>query len=532
MSSRTFVRFWLRGCANNQPRVNNVALIVPPGGPGYYKDFTPDASGAIAGSIYRNSEIECNGATGNTWYGVQVYRDGKPGPETPYSVVAATFNLNTATPTVQAPPPPPATFPYIMANPIAPQTISNFPLNFGSGSGIGANYQGGLQVAGTYLRSNGSSVFAPVSANQIAADLLVTPTLNGLVYWNGSGLSNSPTGGAGTLCATSANGGAPAWSSCAGSASTSWSSLSAPSGNLALNMGVRTTAFTWGTGTGASSLFTFDGSAGNGSGATLRVKGQPSGSPLRVDAANGSQLFEVSPTAVITAVPSFTSANVSVNGDLTQTQTTPATGSANQSSYLYCLDGSYWQGASSTDRWCWQNVLGNPPSPTSTLTLTHVGTNFSATLNIPGTIRTTAPQSMDIRGGDASGSGAGSYATFAAGNGGPTGEGGIATVQGGLGGETSGNGGGAGLIGGSATSGFGGQVSIIGGDGGGMSNSGGNILIFAGNGVNGNASGGHVFIQSGNRNGSGAVGQIRFRHGDFSKDAVVDFSQMQSGQSA
>src|SRR5919108_3940153 len=153
VSSRTFVRFWLRGCANNQPRVNGVALIAPPGGPGYYKDFTPDASGAIAGNIYRNSEIECNGATGNTWYGVQVYRDGKPGPETPYSVLAATFNLNTATPTVQTPPPPPATFPYLMANPIAAQTISNFPLNLGTGSGIGANYQGSVVTSGRYLKS-------------------------------------------------------------------------------------------------------------------------------------------------------------------------------------------------------------------------------------------------------------------------------------------------------------------------------------------------------------------------------------------
>lgn len=285
VSSRTFVRFWLRGCANNQPRVNGVALIVPPGGPGYYKDFTPDASGAIAGSIYKNSEIECNGLTGNTWYGVQVYRDGKPGPETPYSVVAATFNLNTATPTVQSPPPPPTTFPYIMANPIATQTIGNFPLSFGSGSGIGANYQGALQAAGTYLRSNGTSFFAPVSAGQIATDLLVTPSLNGLVYWNGSGLSNSPTGGAGTLCATSTNGGAPAWSSCAGSASTSWSALSAPGANLAMNMGLRTTSFSWGTGTGATPLFSFDGSSGDGSGATVLIKGQ--------SIATGTDIFKV-----------------------------------------------------------------------------------------------------------------------------------------------------------------------------------------------------------------------------------------------
>ena len=318
VSSRTFVRFWLRGCANNQPRVNGVALIVPPGGPGYYKDFTPDAGGAIAGNIYRNSEIECNGATGNTWYGVQVYRDGKPGPETPYSVVAATFNLNTATPTVQAPPPPPATFPYIMANPIAAQTISNFPLNFGSGSGIGANYQGGVQAAGTYLRSNGASMFAPASASQIATDLLTTPTLNGLVYWNGSGLRSSPTGGAGTMCATSSNGGAPAWSSCAGSASTSWSALSAPSANLSLNMGQRTTNFSWGTGTGGNDLLFLDGAAGNGSGYTLEVKGQSGGSAriLGVYAAAGAQVFDVSDNQISVSSPLL------INNTLTANSTT------------------------------------------------------------------------------------------------------------------------------------------------------------------------------------------------------------------
>ena len=275
ISGRVFVRFWLRGCNNNQPRVAGVALIAPTGGPGYYKDFTPDAAGAISGALYKNSEVECNGATGNTWWGVQVYRDGKPGPETPYSVVAATFSLNTASPLVQSPPPPPATFPYIMANPLAAQTISNFPLAFGAGSGLSANYQGSVRAAGTYLRSDGSSFFAPVSSSQLASDIVSAPSLNGLAYWNGSALSTTPTGGAGTLCLVSTSGAAPLFSSCAGSASTAWSALSAPSANLTLNMGSRTTAFSWVTGTGANALFTLDGTAGNGSGPTLLVKGQP-----------------------------------------------------------------------------------------------------------------------------------------------------------------------------------------------------------------------------------------------------------------
>ena len=102
VSGRVFVRFWLRGCNANQPRATGIALIAPAGAPGYYKDFTPDASGAISGSIYKNSEIECGGQTSVTWWGVQVYRDGKPGPEVPYTINGA-FNLNSATPNTTNP---------------------------------------------------------------------------------------------------------------------------------------------------------------------------------------------------------------------------------------------------------------------------------------------------------------------------------------------------------------------------------------------------------------------------------------------
>ena len=307
ISGRVFVRFWLRGCNDNQPRVAGVALIAPTGGPGYYKDFTPDAAGAISGTLYKNSEVECNGATGNTWWGVQVYRDGKPGPETPYGVVAASFSLNTASPLVQSPPPPPATFPYIMANPLAAQTISNFPLAFGAGSGLSANYQGSVRAAGSYLRSDGSSFFAPVASNQLASDIVFAPSLNGLAYWNGSALSTTPTGGAGTLCLVSNSGGAPLFSSCAGSASTAWSALSAPSANLIMNMGLRTTRFNWGTGTSFNELFFIDGSAGDGFNYTLLVRGQPSAGIARFAVSGGTTtVLDVNPDGtVITGTAAF-----------------------------------------------------------------------------------------------------------------------------------------------------------------------------------------------------------------------------------
>lgn len=69
---------------------------------------------------------------------------------------------------------------------------------------------------------------------------------NGMLYTNGSGvLAQTATGGAGTLCLTSASGGTPTWGSCSGTAATAWSSLTAPSGNLSLAHGTNTSTFTW-----------------------------------------------------------------------------------------------------------------------------------------------------------------------------------------------------------------------------------------------------------------------------------------------
>ena len=78
---------------------------------------------------------------------------------------------------------------------------------------------------------------------------------NGIVYTDSSGnFQQTATGGAGTLCLISAAGGAPTFGSCSGSSSTAWSSLTAPSSNLSINMGNFTTDFTFGDGNWTNNL--------------------------------------------------------------------------------------------------------------------------------------------------------------------------------------------------------------------------------------------------------------------------------------
>lgn len=99
VSSRTFVRFTIRGCNGNQPRKAGTAIIVPS-----IYEFTPNASGVVSGTLYDSlTDIECGGVVGATWYGVTIFRDGKPNPEVPYNVTGTTFNLNSALPNTTNP---------------------------------------------------------------------------------------------------------------------------------------------------------------------------------------------------------------------------------------------------------------------------------------------------------------------------------------------------------------------------------------------------------------------------------------------
>jgi hypothetical protein len=91
ISSGTWARFYLRGCAGNQPRVGSTAIFPPSGSGVWYKDFSPNSSGLISGTLYStrdaagtgNGDIECGGSLTAVWYGMVIFRNGIPGPETP-----------------------------------------------------------------------------------------------------------------------------------------------------------------------------------------------------------------------------------------------------------------------------------------------------------------------------------------------------------------------------------------------------------------------------------------------------------------
>lgn len=102
-----FVRFWLRGCAGNQPRVAGSGLIAPTLGGVYYFDFAASGSGVISGTLYSNrdstgllgGDIECGGSLTATWYGMQAFFGGKGGPEVAvYAKNGASLDISNVTP--------------------------------------------------------------------------------------------------------------------------------------------------------------------------------------------------------------------------------------------------------------------------------------------------------------------------------------------------------------------------------------------------------------------------------------------------
>ena len=110
-----YVRFWLRGCAGNQPRVNGVAVIGPTQGGVFYFDMVADSMGNVSGTLYsvRDStgnlggEIECGGSHLSEWYGMQVFVNGNGGPEVPiWALNGVLLNISTVVPIVTVPPPP------------------------------------------------------------------------------------------------------------------------------------------------------------------------------------------------------------------------------------------------------------------------------------------------------------------------------------------------------------------------------------------------------------------------------------------
>lgn len=98
------------------------------------------------------------------------------------------------------------------------------------------------------------------------------------------------------------------------------------------------------------------------------------------------------PAATNTCYPfsvGFTGTGGALNipGNLTLTQTIPATALANNNSFSDCTNATYWTGTvSATDQWCLQDILGAGSNPTSTFTLTHSGSSGAANFSVPGNV--------------------------------------------------------------------------------------------------------------------------------------------------
>jgi len=106
-NSGSFMRFWLRGCGGNQPRINGTALIAPTQGGVYYFDIAADSGGNINGTLYSTrdvtgllgGDIECGGSETSVWYGMQAFTAGKGGPEVPIAAKnTAVLDISNITP--------------------------------------------------------------------------------------------------------------------------------------------------------------------------------------------------------------------------------------------------------------------------------------------------------------------------------------------------------------------------------------------------------------------------------------------------
>lgn len=95
------------------------------------------------------------------------------------------------------------------------------------------NNSGGGQLAADLAFSSGKVLIARGGTNSDSSAY----SLNGAFYWDGSKFITTASGGAGTLCLVSLNGGTPTFGSCSGSASTIFSQLSAAVGANSLNNG-------------------------------------------------------------------------------------------------------------------------------------------------------------------------------------------------------------------------------------------------------------------------------------------------------
>jgi hypothetical protein len=113
----------------------------------------------------------------------------------------------------------------------------------------------------------------------------------------------------------------------------------------------------------------------------------------------------VNPTANLTLSMSTyaTTFNHTSAVNWTWANTTAATSGTPQSSPLFNLSGTYWNGsASATDSWSLQDVVASGTNGNSTLTLAHSGSSGTATLSVPNLTNTSTTQYGVLYGGGSS----------------------------------------------------------------------------------------------------------------------------------
>lgn len=138
---------------------------------------------------------------------------------------------------------------------------------------------------------------------------------NGSVYFNGTRLISTAAGGAGTLCLVATDGGVPSFGACSGSSSTTWSSLTAPSGALNLSMAAFNTTFTWGTATSGNMFTLRDTSSNVGTGYVLLVNTAASSAakPISITAGGTADGVEMTTAGVLQKIGAGTI--VATSGD-------------------------------------------------------------------------------------------------------------------------------------------------------------------------------------------------------------------------
>lgn len=201
-SSGAFVRFYLRGCAGNQPTIPGVGILAPTQGAVWFQDFPANGSGVISGTLYSTrdatgllgGDIECGGSFTAVWYGMVIFQAGKAGPEVAvHAKNGATLDISSVTPISVTPVVPAPTGdstyarldggnqPFVGAitapNVTATSTVTDAITNATTGYRIG-----GTAPSGHVLRGNGTNyIDAILAISDLSGSVMcsILPALTG-----------------------------------------------------------------------------------------------------------------------------------------------------------------------------------------------------------------------------------------------------------------------------------------------------------------------------------------------------------------